>query len=155
MNPRHVYALASVERLQTALDALRGLGLADEQLSVVARHDIELQVHPDTPDPDAHGRVRGLLAGLSAVTVPTLGVSVAGAGLLTMLGTQAASWVPAIAGDSATDDVRAAFEERIDNGEVLLVVDAPPEVQIAAAEQLTVRGATRLPFDSDGDGVPD
>ena len=43
MKTRTVYALDSLPRLTNAMDAARGCGVPDDDLAVVARHDIELE----------------------------------------------------------------------------------------------------------------
>jgi hypothetical protein len=144
---RHVYALRDRTMLENALAAARRAGVDDADLAVVARHDIELQLDPDTLMHDT-SRVSGVLAGLSAVTMPTLGVSVAGAGLLAQLGDNLASWFPALAGHDE-EKLRKAFQQRVDGGQILLVVDAAPEMHNEVTKLLTVAGAEALKFGDD------
>lgn len=147
MKHRHVYALRDRATLENALAAARRCGVDDDDLAVVARHDIELQLDPETPVHDGT-RITGLLAGLSAVTVP-FGVSIAGASLLAQLGDNLASWFPALNAD-ANDDVRAAFHQRVEDGQLLLVVDAPPELHNEVTKVLTVEAdAEALKFGDD------
>ena len=142
MKTRRVYALDSLPRLTNTLDAIRGCGVTDDDIAVVARHDIELRIDPDSPDPDeSHGQLTGLLAGLSAVTVPTLGVSVAGAGLINLLGSTLGGWIPMLAGDTVGDDVRRRYQEEIDQGRILLVVDALPGMHAAVHAEALKHGA--------------
>jgi hypothetical protein len=98
---------------------------------------------------DEHGRLTGLIAGLNAVAVPTLGISIAGAGMLNLLGANLEGWVPHLAGEDADDDIRAAFRDRIERGEILLVVDAAPERYNEVTAALTVEGAEALRFGGD------
>ncbi len=150
MKSRHVYALKDRQKFDAAVAAVRACGVDDDDISIVARHDIELAIDPEAPH-DEHGRLAGLLAGLSAVTVPTLGVSIAGAGLLNLLGANLGAWVRGVSGehDHEDDDVRAYFQERIDRGEILLVVDAAPEMHGAVNAQLVVLDAEPLRFGGD------
>jgi hypothetical protein len=147
MKTRYVYALDSLPRLTNAMDAARDCGVLDEDLAVVARHDIELRIDPDAPEPAPHGQLTGLLAGLSAVTVPTLGVSIAGAGLINLIGSAVGGWVPALAGDTVDDEVRRRFHDEVEAGRILLVVDAEPERHAQVDTALRGHGAT--PMDSD------
>ena len=147
MKTRRVYALDSLPRLTNALDAARSGGVADSDLAVVARHDIELRIDPEAPEPQAHGQLTGLLAGLSAITVPTLGVSVAGAGLINLIGNTIGGWIPALAGDTASDAVRRRYQDEVDAGRILLVVDAPPERHPAVQSALEAHGAVLLEAD--------
>lgn len=144
MKVRHVYALDSLPRLTNAMDAVRACGITDDDLAVVARHDIELRIDPDAPEPEPHGQLTGLLAGLSAVTVPTLGVSIAGAGLINLIGNAVGGWVPALAGDTVDDEVRRRYHDQVDAGRILMVVDAEPAQQDAVAAALKPHGATRM-----------
>jgi len=141
MKTRTVYALDTLPRLTNAMDAARGCGVPDDDLAVVARHDIELRIDPDAPEPAPHGQLTGLLAGLSAVTVPTLGVSIAGAGLINLIGNAVGGWVPALAGDTVDDEVRRRYHDEVEAGRILLVVDAEPERQARVATALAAHGA--------------
>ncbi len=144
MKTRAVYAIDSLPRLTNAMDAVRACGIGDDDLAVVARHDIELRIDPDAAAPESHGQLTGLLAGLSAVTVPTLGVSIAGAGLINLIGNAVGGWVPALAGDTVDDEVRRRFNDEVDAGRILLVVDAEPAAQAQVAVALASHGAVRV-----------
>src|SRR5688572_3204262 len=148
MKTRHVYALRDRARLEAALRAVRASGVADDDLSIVARHDIELAVDPDALR-DEHGRLTGLIAGLNAVAVPVLGISIAGAGMINLLGANLEGWVPHLAGEDAEQDVRDRFEARIARGEILLVVEAAPEMHNEVNAALVVEGAEPLQFGDD------
>ena len=146
MKTRTVYALDTLPRLTNAMDAARGCGVTDDDLAVVARHDIELRIDPDAPEPAPHGQLTGLLAGLSAVTVPTLGVSIAGAGLINLIGNAVGGWVPALAGDTVDDEVRRRYHDEVEAGRILLVVDVESELHARVDAALRGHGAT--PMDS-------
>ncbi len=146
MKTRYVYSIESLPRLINAMDAARSCGVTDDDLAVVARHDIELRLDPDAPEPAAHGQLTGLLAGLSAVTVPTLGVSIAGAGLINLIGNAMGGWVPALAGDTVDDEVRRRFNDEVEAGGILLVVDATPDLH--ARVDVALRGHGAQPMDS-------
>ena len=149
MKTRHVYAVRDRPHLDAALRAVRACGVADDDLAIVARHDIELAVDPDALH-DEHGRLTGLIAGLNAVAVPVLGISLAGAGMLNLLGANLEGWAPHIAGEDAEEDVRERFRERIARGGILLVVEAAPEMHSAVTAALTTQDAEELKF---GDGA--
>ncbi len=143
---RSVFAVDNLAQLEDALTAARESGIADEDIALVARHDIELELDPEASDPDEHGRVRGLLAGLSAVTVPTLGVSLAGAGMLNLLGSNLAGWTGHAAGDHANDDVRERYQSLVESGVLLVVVQTDSPERHAAAHAAMV-GAGARPLD--------
>ncbi|HET6397879.1 MAG TPA: hypothetical protein VFF91_13715, partial [Pseudoxanthomonas sp.] len=97
----------------------------------------------------AGGGAVGLVAGLVAVAVPALGITLAGAGLLTAVGALVGSWSSALFGATVPDPVRRRFEDAIASGQILLVVDADDEKAARAAEAAIVRaGATPLPYDA-------
>ena len=148
MKSRHVYAVRDRRQLEAAIAAARTGGVADDDLAIVARHDIELAVDPDALH-DEHGRLTGLIAGLNAVAVPVLGISIAGAGMLNLLGANLEGWAPHLAGEDAEEDVRDAFRGRIERGEILLVVEAAPEMHNAVTAALTVVRADALHFGDD------
>ena len=125
MKTRHVYAVRDRPQLEAALRGVRACGVADDDLAIVARHDIELAVDPDALH-DEQGRLTGLIAGLNAVAVPVLGIS--------------------IAGEDAEQDVRDQFAQRIERGEILLVVEAAPEMRNAVNGVLVAEGAEELPL---------
>lgn len=140
---RSVFAVENLAQLEDALSAARDAGIADEDIALVARHDIELELDPESSEPDEHGRVRGLLAGLSAVTVPTLGVSLAGAGMLNLLGSNFAGWTHPVAGDHADDDVRERYKALVETGVLLVVVHADSAERHAAAHAAMVAAGAR------------
>ncbi len=98
MKIRHVFSVADVASARQAMQAARQAGLADDDLSLIARADIELEEIPDKrklASTDfmpaamrgaATGGTAGLLAGLVAMVFPPLGVTLAGAALLTLGG---------------------------------------------------------------------
>ncbi|HEY9144315.1 MAG TPA: hypothetical protein VIM90_09805 [Arenimonas sp.] len=147
---RSVFAVDDLARLEDALTAAREAGIADDDIALVARHDIELELDPEASDPDEHGRARGLLAGLSAVTVPTLGVSLAGAGMLNLLGSNLAGWTGHAAGDHANDDVRERYRALVESGALLVVVQADSAECHAAAHAAMVAAGAR-PLDDGQD----
>ncbi|GGA81562.1 hypothetical protein GCM10011521_19890 [Arenimonas soli] len=147
---RSVFAVDNLAQLEDALTAARDAGIADKDIALVARHDIELELDPDASDPDEHGRVRGLLAGLSAVAVPTLGVSLAGAGMLNLLGSNLAGWTGHAAGDHANDDVRERYQALVESGVLLVVVQADSAERHAAAHAAMVTAGAR-PLDDGQD----
>ena len=69
-------------------------------------------------------------------------------GLMAAVGALVGSWSAALVGASVPDPVRRRFEETIEAGQILLVIDAEDE-ELARAEAAVVRaGATPLPYES-------
>lgn len=160
MKHRRIYSTPNLAAAQAALGAARDTGIDREDLSLIARSDIEMDAVPDDLR-EAHtdmvpaalrgaagGGAVGLVAGLIAVAVPPLGITLAGAGLMTAVGALVGSWSSALVGATVADPVRRQFEEAIEGGQVLLVVDGE-EQALAAAEAAIVRtGATPLPYEA-------
>lgn len=159
MKTRHVFSTPNLAAARAAMQAARVAGVAPEDISLVARSDIEL----DTPEQHREagsdffpGAVRGvvgggatgLLAGLVAVAIPPIGVTLAGVAALTLAGAMVGSWTGAIAGASVPDPVRRRFEGEIEAGRILVVLDGDKELLAAAQPALVAAGATPLPFDT-------
>ncbi|MCW4456013.1 hypothetical protein OK348_14570 [Flavobacterium sp. MXW15] len=160
MKIRRVYSTADVENAQQALQAARRQGIDNDDLSLIARGDIELQQIPDDRKeartdmlPAAArgalgGGAAGMLAGLVAIAVPPLGITLAGAGAMAVAGALVGSWSSALVGSSVPDPVRRAFEEQIEAGRILLVVDADGAQLDAAEPAIVATGATPLPYEA-------
>lgn len=141
------------------MDAARRAGVADDDVSLIARSDIELDAIPDdrkVVDGDFYpaairgvtgGAVFGLLAGIVAVVVPPIGLTLAGVGVTTLAGAAVGGWATALAGSAVPDPVRREFEEDIAQGKILVVLDAEKEVLEQADSLVRESGARHLPFD--------
>lgn len=159
MKTRHVFSVPDVAAARTAMEAARDGGAADDDISLIARSDIELDVIPDdrkVVEGDfypaairgvAGGAATGLLAGLIAIAIPPLGVTLAGAAAMTLGGAAVGGWATALAGSAVPDPVRRQFQEEITLGRILVVVDAPRDILQRVDDSLAALGATRLPFD--------
>ncbi|KAF1701626.1 hypothetical protein [Pseudoxanthomonas suwonensis] len=159
MKQRHIYSSPNLAAAQAALGAARDAGIDRDDLSLIARADIEMDAVPDDLR-EAHtdmvpaalrgaagGGAMGLVAGLVAVAVPPLGITLAGAALMTGVGAAVGSWSSALMGATVQDPVRRKFEEAIEGGQVLLVVDGEEE-QLAIADAAIQRaGATQMPYE--------
>lgn len=163
MTHKRVYSATTGEQVVRAVDLARASGLDENEISLIARSDIELEAIPDSfksAETDlvpaaargaGYGAVAGTLAGLAAAVFPPLGLTVAGA----MLGGGAAgalvgSWASALVGASLPDPVRRQFESEIEAGRILVVIDADDEHQAMLAPQFADAGLKRLEYE---DGV--
>jgi len=160
MKTRRIYATPNLAAAQAALGAARDAGIDRDCLSLIARSDIEMEAVPDDLR-EAHtdaipaalrgaagGGAIGLVAGLVAVVVPPLGITLAGAGLMAAIGALVGSWSSALVGASVPDPVRRRFEGAIEAGQILLVIDAE-DVELERAEPAVLRaGATPLPYEA-------
>lgn len=157
MTQRRVFSASSVAQAGDAVAAAREAGVPEDGISLVARSDIELEAVPDDlklAETDFKtaavrgtgvGVVAGTLAGLLAATVPPLGLTLAGA----MIGGGAAgalvgTWASALVGASIPEPVRRRFEEEIEAGRILLVVDAEEELQDALSRRLADIGVIAM-----------
>lgn len=160
MKTRHVYSTLHVEDAQRALQAARDSGVDNDDLSLIARSDIELQDIPDDRKEAktdflpaiargaAGGGAAGLLGGLIAVAIPPLGITLAGVAVTTLAGALVGSWSSALVGASVPDPVRRRFEDEIAAGRVLLVLDAEEPVLSRADEAILATGAVPLPYEA-------
>lgn len=135
---RYIYAFDTPIAARGAVETLRGHGIRDEAISLVARSNIELEEIPSRyldASTDfipalrrgaAVGGVIGLCAGLIALAIPALGVTMAGPALIAFFagGAVLGAWSSALVGSSVPDEVRRKFEDEIDAGHTLVVVDS-------------------------------
>ena len=84
---------------------------------------------------------------LVAMVFPPLGVTLAGAALLTLGGAALGTWTAALVGSTVEDPVRRRFEEEIEAGRILLVADGEDPVLSAASAAIIATGARALPFE--------
>lgn len=160
MKTRHVFSTPDIDVAESAVDALRQAGLTDDCISLIARHDIENQFIPedqqDTEDDFGRGGMKGVLAGggsgllvgLVAVAVPPLGLTLAGAAAMTLVGAVVGGWVGMLTGTSEPGAVRRKFEDEIAAGRVLVVVDGNAAMLAIADAALVAAGAMPLPFNA-------
>jgi hypothetical protein len=159
MQTRHVFSVPDLVTAESALNAARRAGLGDDNLSLIARADIELDSIPDEFKDAATdfmpaalrgaatGGGVGLVAGLAALAFPPLGVTLAGAALLTVGGAAVGTWVSSLVGSTVEDPVRRKFEGEIDAGRILLVIDAEDQQLPLAEAAILAAGATPLPYE--------
>ena len=131
------YSLDSPRTARLAVEGLRGIGLKDECIALAARHDIELEKLPDKfadETTDIHdgfkrgvalGASTGLVAGLVAASIPTFGVTLAGAALIGVVGAALGGWSSALAGTVVPSELRREFEGEIESGRVILGIRTP------------------------------
>ncbi|QOW19312.1 hypothetical protein INQ41_11905 [Lysobacter ciconiae] len=158
MTARYVFSTPDISAAAEAMAAARAAGVEDDRILLVARSDIELGQIPDQRKeaetdmlPAAArgvglGAGAGLLAGLAAVAIPPLGITLAGAAAATLVGAAAGGWAAALFGSAMPDPVRQKFEDRIEAGEILVVIDGDPETLEAATRGIVNAGGERLPF---------
>ena len=160
MKTRHVFSTPDLDTAKAVMEAARRAGIHDEDILLVARADIELDSIPnDRQEADSdfipaalrgagYGGAAGLLAGLVAVVIAPIGLTLAGAGAVAAAGALVGSWASALMGSSLPDPVRRKFEEQIQAGNILVVIDATKEALTSAEPLIVGAGATALPFEA-------
>lgn len=160
MKMRHVFSTPDLATARAAMDAALGAGVHDDDILLVARSDIELDSIPDgrkEADTDLMpaaargmglGAGAGLLAGLLAVVITPLGLTLAGAAAATLAGAMVGGLGSALFGSALPDPIRQAFDDQIKAGNILVVVDGPKDLLDAAEQAITATGAVWLPFEA-------
>lgn len=135
---RYIYAFDSPESAHAAVIALRLNGIDEKYISLIARADIQLEKIPERfldASNDfvpaigrgvAIGGITGLFAGLIAMAIPPLGIALGGSALLAFFGGGAmlGAWTSALVGASVPNEIRRKFEDEIQAGRTLLVIDS-------------------------------
>jgi hypothetical protein len=160
MKARHVYSTTDLDMARAAMNAARSAGVGEDCLMLVARSDIELDaISNDHKEADsdfvpgalkgmAAGATTGLLLGLAAVVFTPLGLTLAGAGIAALAGAGIGGFASSLFGSALPDPVRQKFHDEINDGRILLVIDADAATARAAGEAIATTGATELPFAS-------
>jgi len=160
MKIRHVFRTQDVAQARNAVLALREQGLEVDDISLVARSDIELERVPDglkEADSDFRpaamrgigvGGATGLLAGLAAVAFTPLGITLAGAAALGAMGALVGGWASALMGSALPDPVRQQFDDEISAGRILVLVDADDATQARVTAALAAIGVHRLDYEA-------
>jgi len=134
---RYVYAFDSVDAAQPAIDALLGAKITEDHISLIARPDIQshaiaanylecsMDFAPAIVRGAALGGAIGLMAGIVMMMIPAAGIAANVSVLLAFLagGAVIGAWSSAIVGSSIPDPIRRRFEDEIERGRVLLIVD--------------------------------
>jgi hypothetical protein len=159
MKTRHVYSTPDLEHARSAMRAAREAGIPDDDLSLIAHADIELDAIPEHRKDEhtdfapaavrglAEGGATGVLLGLVALAIPPLGVTIAGAAAAGAAGALVGAWTSALMGASTPDPVRQQFEGEIQARRILVVVDGEGEAVDRADLAIIATGAKPLPFE--------
>jgi hypothetical protein len=160
MKTRHVFSTRDVAQARSAVLALQEQGVTFDDISLVARSDIELDRIPDglkEADSDFKpaalrgmgiGGATGLLAGLAAVVFTPIGITLAGAAAVGAMGALVGGWSSALMGSALPDPVRQQFDDEISAGRVLVLVDAEEEDQARFTSALAAIGVQRQDYEA-------
>jgi hypothetical protein len=133
---RYIYAFDTAESAEAALERLKALGFDEEDISLIARPDIQHDKIPNrlldasTDVVPALGRgavaggAAGLLAGLVVSLVPPIGIALSAAELIAFLagGAIVGAWTAGLAGSTVPNAIRRTFDGEIEAGRTLLIV---------------------------------
>lgn len=139
---KRIYFLApTIESTASIVDELKENGINDSQIHVVGKdhhklqeahiHEANLLQTTDLVKSLEKGAIAGgavgLLAGLAAVTFPPAGLVLGGGAVLSLsiFGTGFGAWVSSMIGISIPDQVVEKYEQAIEDGELLIMVDIP------------------------------
>jgi hypothetical protein len=147
MKKRHVFIAEDLASAERCVTKAQRLGLNSEAISIIAKSNAQLQLVPedlrDTSPTDfvpaalrgaAGGGGTGLLLGLVATAIPTMGVTLAGAGIFALVGAAVGSWSAALVGASTPNQATRDLETWIDAGRILVVLDVEEE-QLAEVDE--------------------
>lgn len=160
MKIRHVFSTPSLDAAQSVMNAARGAGVDDDDILLVARSDIELEEIPnDRKEADTdllpaalrgagYGGAAGLLAGLAAVVITPIGLTLAGAAAAAVAGALVGCWASALIGSALPDPIRRKFDDEIQSGRILVVLDGEKPFLDGIEPSLVAAGATPLPYES-------
>lgn len=137
---RYIYAFDSLDPARAAVTRLRQSGVEEKCISLIANSNIQMEQIPDryldastdfVPAVErgvAIGGITGLVAGLISMVIPPFGIALGGGALLAFAagGALVGAWSASLAGASVPDNVRRQFEDEIEKGRILLVVDSSP-----------------------------
>jgi|SRR5688572_20452025 hypothetical protein len=161
MKTRRVFSTPDLVTARAAMQAAREAGIRDDDISLVARSDIEVGHIPNKrkeADSDfvpaalrgaLFGGLAGLLAGaISVLVFPSVGMTWAGTGLVALAGALIGMFASSLVGSALPDPVRQKFDGEIKAGQILVLVDGAAELLPAVEAAVTRTGALSLPFDA-------
>jgi hypothetical protein len=133
--------LPDVNMAHRVVDRLLAAGVEWSDIHILANPNISLDELPDADLPQksdllpalargtAVGGLVGMVAGLVALSLPPAGVVIAGGALLgtTIGGAGIGAWAAALVGVSVPNSQLEQYEDAINRGELLLLVDTPQE----------------------------
>ena len=161
MKTRHVFLMPDLASARMTVSSLQTSGMPEQDISIIARADIEMERIPDdyrnaSTDfiPAAlrgtlGGGTAGLVAGLIGIAVPAIGITVAGVAAITLIGAATGGWAAALAGSAVPDPIRRRYEQEIADGRILVVVDVDdddPEDAVRIERIVRDHGAEALSF---------
>lgn len=159
MKHRRVFSTLDLSTAKTAIVTARSVGIDDAAIALVAKDDVEIhsissgRLDPRTDTTPAAmrgivcGALVGTIAGGIAHFVPSLRITLGETVFVVLIGAMIGAWSSALMGSTIPNEVRRHFKDEIDQGRVLVVIDARKRLLARAESALAEIGARRLPFD--------
>lgn len=155
MRKRHIFIADDLLQASRCVESVRLLGLHDSQLSLIAGPETPLDAmpygtaRPVEADPDPADTVTamghaGLLFGMVGACLPALGVTIAGAALVTCGAVVLGSWSTVLLGQSLPQPQVRSLQNEIESGCVLLLVDEEREHLTCLDLHLCAEGARQF-----------
>lgn len=160
MKKRHVFATADLSAAKAVVRAARAQGIDRRCISVEARRDIEvhrisderknvsMDFIPAALRGTVLGAASGLVLGVVAYWVPSFHVGWGGVFALGGLGALIGTWASVLMGSALPDEVRRTFGREIEDGRILVVIDAESEAFDLLEPALARAGGIRLPYEA-------
>ena len=137
MKKRTFFFVEDIHAAKNLVAEIQDLGIEEADLHVIANEDITLE---PLPEPDIlhrsdlldaakrgalTGGTIGLAGGVVALTLPVAGLTLGGGAIAasTALGTALGTWFSTLVGVSVPNQDVEKYRDRIDRGEVMLIVD--------------------------------
>jgi len=153
MKERQFFFSTDLEAAKKIIEDLKDFGVTAEDLHVIAREDINLEPLPeadlshrsDVVDAAKRGAATGgaigLIGSIIAGTVPAAGLTLGGGAILagTALGSALGTWFSTLVGVSVPNQDVEEYRDRIEQGELMIIVDCEPEQQAALGAMLSSR----------------
>ncbi len=158
MKYRQVFCAHDYATAQAAMRAARTAGADDEDISLIARSDIEMDrlpheridvsndMLPSALRGAALGAVLGTIGALLAWLIPAVEMNPDAGIVIVLVGTVVGAWSAALIGTTVPSHVRRKFEREIDAGNILVVVDDRSEHEAVVRDAVARTGATPLKF---------
>ncbi len=137
---RICFLAPDVPHTERCVALLRQQGIAEEDIAVIANHGLESRTLPDEGGDSTDflpayargvsiGGVMGLLAGVTAVAFPPLGIVLGGGAILasTLAAAGLGGLISGIAGAGFTNSSLNEFKDAIAAGKVLIIAEIPTD----------------------------
>ena len=165
MSSKLIFTVPDVDTCEKAVDLLRGDGITEDDIAIIGNSHKDLSNLPDggTLENDSVPALQrgatiggsvGLLGGLSAILIaPGLVVAGAAVALATVGGASVGALGAALTGGSVPNSRLREYEESIEQGSLLLVVDVEDEKR-SPIQALLTSNFPGIVLEGDLDPVP-